>query len=112
MKAPRMNLIAHLERFFRRNGYVRVPDPDRLAKEGRRYKKGYEVRFVANTPAELRTIRELLKMAGFAVANAFEHAKQWRQPLYGRAAVTLFLELIKWKPGDQATEPPSASRTE
>jgi hypothetical protein len=103
-KQPPAHVIEHLARFFRRNGYVRMPHHDRRAAESRAYKKGYEVRFVANSAAELRTIQQLLKMAGFAVAKPFAHVKQWRQPLYGRQAVGQFLHLIGWTPD----EPPAA----
>jgi hypothetical protein len=86
-KLPPAEAIARLAEYFRRNGYVRLPSFDRRAAESRQYKKGYEVRFVANSAPELQTIRQLLKAAGFPLAKPFVHSRQWRQPLYGREAV-------------------------
>ena len=84
---------------FHRNGYVRRPNPERLAEQGaQKYKKGIEVRLVANSQAELRTIRRLLRQAGFVSGRPFAKARQWRQPIYGRAAVARFLALVGPKP--------------
>ncbi len=81
--------------FFRRNGYMRVPDEVRRSVEGHwSYKKGYEVRLVARSKAELALIRRLLRQAGFKPGRPFVKGRQLRQPLYGREAVTRFLALI------------------
>ena len=110
-KDPAGEAIARLGELFRRNGYLRMPNPDRRAAESRAYKKGYEVRLVANSADELAAIRQLLKTAGFPVANAFQHDRQWRQPLYGRAEVARFLKLIGWKPdGKSKARAPSAAK--
>lgn len=101
---PSPHAVEQLTAFFDRNGYVRVPDSDRRADTPRSYKKGYEVRLVANSAAELRTIRRLLKAAGFPLASPFTHAKQWRQPLYGQEDVSRFLAMI----GRTPVKPPAA----
>ena len=90
--------VAYLAAYFRRNGYVRLPNQDRRHAASRTYKKGYEVRLVANSETELAIIRHLLRAVGFEPGRAFVHASQWRQPVYGRQAVAHFLVLIGWKP--------------
>lgn len=95
---PSPEVVAELAALFRRNGYVRWPNPDRLAATPRGYKKGYEVRLVANSAAELRAIRRLLRAAGFEPGRPFAKSRQWRQPVYGRQSVALFLSLIGWSP--------------
>ena len=81
-----------LKQFFRRNGYVRLPNSERREQLGsQKYKKGYEVRLVAKMPGELRHIRSLLRQAGFKAGNAFFKGKQIIQPIYGKAAVEWFL---------------------
>jgi hypothetical protein len=93
--ASRRTAIKELEMHFRRNGYVRRQCAERLAAEGYTgYKKGDEVRLVARSKSELRTIRRLLKQVGFTPGRPFAAGNQWRQPLYGRDAVAQFLEMI------------------
>ena len=92
--SPPPEVVAELARLFHRNGYVRWLNPDRRAAEGAFYKKGDEVRLVANSAGELRTIRRLLRAAGFTPGRSFRKARQWRQPVYGRAVVARFLTLI------------------
>ena len=88
-------VVAELTALFRRNGYIRRQNPERLATaEYRTYKKGDEVRLVADTRDELRHIRRLLRAAGFKPGRAFVHSRPWRQPIYGRADVAEFLEMI------------------
>jgi len=85
-----------LAKFFHRNGYVRWQDADRLGEEGHQaYKKGDEVRLVADSRKELAEIRRLLKNAGFKPGRPFPKGRQFRQPLYGRDAVDRFLELVR-----------------
>lgn len=84
-----------LAQIFQRNGYVRLQDARRAEQDGpQQYKKGDEVRLVANTLEELALIRRLLVEAGFRPGRPFAHGRQYRQPLYGREAVNRFLELI------------------
>ncbi|MBX9626921.1 MAG: hypothetical protein K2X82_24180 [Gemmataceae bacterium] len=94
--APTPEVVEQLTESFRRNGYVRWPNQDRRAATPRAYKKGYEVRLVADSVAELRTLRRLLRAAGFEPGRPFSKANQWRQPLYGRQPVTRFLGLVGW----------------
>ena len=95
---PSALAAAYLAAYFHRNGYLRLPNRDRRQAASRSYKKGYEVRLVANSETELATIRHLLRAVGFEPGRAFVHASQWRQPIYGRQAVARFLVLIGWKP--------------
>jgi hypothetical protein len=96
--APSTKVVEQLAGFFRRNGYVRRPNLDRRLAAPRRYKKGYEIRLVAQTLTELQRIRRLLRAAGFEPGRAFAQAGHWRQPLYGRQPVARFLELIGCSP--------------
>jgi hypothetical protein len=91
---PTPEVVARLRVYFRRNGYVRRIDAVRRVRDGQLYKKGAEVRLVAESPEELKEIRRLLKRAGFKVARPFAKARQWRQPLYGVAEVARFLSLV------------------
>ena len=87
--------IDELRCFFERNGYVRRQLAHRLEADGpSKYKKGDEVRLVANTRAELKKIRRLLVVAGFEPARPFAKGNQHRQPIYGRETVEKFLALI------------------
>lgn len=89
------SVVSALAASFRRNGYVRRQNPDRLARDGSQvYKKGDEVRLVTETAAELREVRQLLRRAGFRPGRAFTKGRKWRQPVYGRAEVARFLDLI------------------
>jgi hypothetical protein len=84
-----------LAAFFRRNGYVRRVDAVRRVMDGQLYKKGAEVRLVAESAAELAEIRRLLRRAGFKAARPFAKGRQWRQPVYGIAEVARFLSLVE-----------------
>jgi len=89
------DVISQLTQFFRRNGYARWQDARRVEEDGsQRYRKGDEVRLVANAPEELTVIRRLLREAGFQPGRPFVKGRQHRQPLYGREAVRRFLELV------------------
>ena len=90
--APKV--IQRLAVFYRRNGYTRRLDAVRRIEQGQLYKKGADVRLVAESLGELAEIRRLLGEAGFTVARPFEKASQWRQPIYGVASVARFLKLI------------------
>lgn len=87
-------VVERLAMYFHRNGYVRRVDAARREAEGQQYKKGTEVRLVAESQAELSEIRQLLWRAGFKVAEPFTKGRQWRQPVYGVAAVARFLSLV------------------
>jgi len=88
--------VAELKVYFRRNGYVRRPNEDRRTTEGcGRYKKGTELRFVADTREELRRIRALLERTGVKPGSPFRKGRQYRQPVYGGAVVERLLHLLK-----------------
>ncbi len=95
---PRASTTAQLARFFHRNGYVRRLKVERRRAEGRKYKKGDEVRLVAGSTSELAAIRRLLLQAGFKVGRPFVHARQFRIPLYGRQQVARFLAMVAAQP--------------
>ena len=70
----------------------------RLKKEGYLgYKKGDELRFSANSKAELALIRRLLTDLGFKPGKPFEKNNQFRQPLYSRAEIARLLRLMRIK---------------
>jgi len=84
-----------LARAFRLRGYVRRQDKRRLTREGyMRYKKGDEVRLMANSAAEVMLLQRLLRRAGFKPGRAFAKGRQYRQPIYGREQVRQFLEMV------------------
>ncbi len=89
----RTSAIRVLRRYYKRNGYVRVPDAFRKDREGSEYKKGYEVRLVAHDRDELRAIRDLLRDAGFRVPRFFAKQRQFVQPVYGMEAVRVIAQL-------------------
>ena len=91
---PDPAVVKRLTELFHRNGYVRSIDPVRRVEKGHLYKKGAEVRLVAESKAELAEIRRLLRRAGFKRARPFAKARQWRQPVYGVAEVARFLALV------------------
>ena len=91
---PNRKVIDELSRLFHRNGYVRWPNEDRYAATPRGYKKGCELRLVANSSEELATIRQLLTTAGFEYGQPFAKGAQWRQPLYGLDNLVRFFKLI------------------
>lgn len=95
MKTDQRTARAVLVASFRRNGYVRRPNLERLAAEGyQQYKKGYEVRLVASSLRELRDLRRALLQTGFTPERPFRKAQQYRLPIYGRQAVARFLKLV------------------
>jgi len=96
MQQANDTLIAQeLAALFERNGYVRRQNAGRVADEGpARYKKGDEVRLIANSEAELHRVRELLESAGFTPGKPYAQGGKFRQPLYGRREVARFLDMI------------------
>ena len=92
---PPRAVVEQLANLFHRNGYVRTLNPKRRAAESQNYKKGDEVRLVAKSSAELREIRRLLRAAAFDPGRPFRKGTQWVQPVYGRAVMDRFLNLIR-----------------
>ena len=91
--------VLELAAFFLRNGYVRRHNPARYAAVGcMKYKKGDEVRLVANDDVERARILLLLKTAGFKPGLPFRKGKrggQYRVPIYGREQVARFLRIVE-----------------
>jgi hypothetical protein len=92
-RSPKKELTA----LFWRNGYVRWQDASR-AVDSNVYKKGDEVRLVADTKQELAHIRKLLKDAGFEPGRPFAKGNQYRQTIYKKDAVARFLEMVGAEP--------------
>jgi hypothetical protein len=88
-----------LTALFRRNGCVRRHDAARYARQGcMKYKKGEEIRLVANGTEEQVRIQRLLKLAGFKAGRPFRKSAERRQlciPIYGREQVTRFLSMTE-----------------
>jgi hypothetical protein len=84
-----------LARIFKRGGYVRLQNPERMEEGAAKYKKGDEVRLMADSAAQLRIIRRLLRSADFTCGRPYLKHKRWCQPLYGREATARFLEIVK-----------------
>lgn len=93
-RVPRA-VVAELADSFERNGYLRQQDPGRLRAEGYEgYKKGDEVRLIAESRAELQSLRRALLRAHFTLGRPFEKGRRWCQPIYGREEVNRFLRLV------------------
>jgi len=88
-----------LTALFRRNGCVRRHDATRYATQGcMKYKKGEEIRLVANRNAERVRIQRLLKRAGFKAGRAFRKSAERKQiciPIYGREQVARFVKMVE-----------------
>jgi hypothetical protein len=87
---PNNPAAIELKEFFKRNGYVRLPDKKRRKMDSRNYKKGYEVRLVLKQ-SELPHVRRLLQQSGFRLTTPFAKLTQIVQPIYGKAAIEFFL---------------------
>ena len=89
------SVVEQLAALFSRNGYARPPAEKRRAGQGYgRFRRGYEFRLTAKSQNELRSIRSLLRSAGFKPARPFAKGRQFRQPVYGRQELQRFLDLI------------------
>jgi len=80
--------------FYKRNGYLRHPNPDRRKAESQSYKMGYEIRLVANSKCELTILRRTIRDAGLKPGKPFAKVNRWVQPIYGRHAMERFLDWI------------------
>ena len=80
-----------LKQFFQQYGYVRVANETRKEQQGRKYKKGYEVRLAVKTHSELAHIRQLLRQIGLKAGKPFQKHSRIVQPIYGQSAVEWFL---------------------
>ncbi|MBI4729708.1 MAG: hypothetical protein HY775_09460 [Acidobacteria bacterium] len=80
-----------LREAFARDGYVRVPDLRRRQELGSStFKKGWEVRLVADTEDELWLLRSCLLVVGFSPGASFRKVRRRVLPVYGRSAVEWF----------------------
>src|SRR5215471_7561379 len=93
-RPPRRRTTKELARFFKRGGCVRFQNEERLREGSQSYKKGDEVRIMADSLKDLHSIRALLMEAGFVPPRPFLKGRRFCQPIYGREAVTRFLLLI------------------
>ncbi len=98
--SPIPNAVAfELTSFFLRNGYVRRHNPVRYAADGcMKYKKGDEIRLVANSISERVHILRLVETMGFKAGQPHQKSKtsgQYRIPIYGREQVARFLQIIE-----------------
>ena len=89
---------AYLAEAFHRAGYIRQPNAARAKSDGRSYKKGYEVRLVADSQEELAKIRKHLRKAGFKLAKPYKKGKGMVQPVYGKLHMERFRAIsAEWK---------------
>lgn len=86
---PRADAVA-LRVLARAGRYVRKPASDRAEEGTSVYKKGWELRFVVKTSAEMPKVQRAVKANGFTPGKGFEKANQYVVPVYGRAAVLFF----------------------
>ena len=92
-------ICAELTAVFRRNGCVRRHDAERYATQGcTKYKKGEEIRLVANGREEQERIVRLLRLAGYKAGRPFRKAPQRAQfcvPIYGREQFARFQSMLE-----------------
>ena len=78
---------------------MRRHDAGRYATQGyMKYKKGEEIRLVANGREEQEQILRRLKLAGFKAGRPFRKAPERNQfcvPIYGREQVARFLNMVE-----------------
>ncbi len=86
--------------YYRRNGHMRWPNPERVAREdAQTYKKGVEIRFSAYTEAEAKRIMTLLRQLGFRHGRTHNKGALVRIPVYGMDQVNRFLEMLEAEEG-------------
>jgi hypothetical protein len=82
--------------YFQRNGCIRWVDPEMKEKLGyKKYKKGYEVRLVAQNEKELAALEKALKAAGFKHGKPYPKNKQTIIPIYGKEQVERFIDEVE-----------------
>ena len=84
-----------LVELFERNGCVRTPDFKKRKRLRERYKKGYEIRFIANTKSELRLVRRLLRRLHLKPGRPHVKRTQFVQPVYGKATVQRLVTFLE-----------------
>jgi hypothetical protein len=78
---------------FGRPGYVRVPNPARQESDGRKYRKGWEVRLVAADEDQANRIADLARALGYRPGRIFRKHRQLVVPVYGKEAADAFLRI-------------------
>lgn len=92
---PPPDAVQELVRYYRRNGFVRWPLPERMEEEdAQSYKKGAEIRFTAHDADEAERIMELLQRIGMRHGRPFAKGAQFRIPVYGYSQVADFLAFV------------------
>lgn len=89
-QGPEVRPELALVQFYRRNGYMRVPNEALREDAPREYKKGYEIRLIARSQRELTAMRRMIRQVDLRPGKPFPKHKQWVQPIYGRDAMDLF----------------------
>lgn len=89
-RQAKLQLVA----LFERNGCVRLQNPDRLSEGPRAYKKGTEVRLIADSEAEVTYIQELLDVRGFSSGRPFAKGDRFCIPIYGFEQVSSFMAMV------------------
>lgn len=84
---------ATLAQYIRANSYARVPNETRQDEGWNSYKKGYELRIVVKTQADLKQVRRLLKDASIKPGKPYRKANQWVVPVYGKQPVHQLVKL-------------------
>jgi len=87
--------IKIISRCLHSNAYMRLPNEERRKTDKQKYKKGYEIRFVAKSDPEHREIADALKECGFNPGKPFKKGTQIIVPLYGREALIKLKELLE-----------------
>ncbi len=73
------------------NGYVRFQNIDRKA-EGQAYKKGWEVRLIAEDESDAQRIETLARSLDFRPGRKFLKGRKYVVPIYGWQAVEAFFK--------------------
>jgi hypothetical protein len=95
MVEKKSNPKRELVHYFERNGYLRMPNDERIENEGhQKYKKGYEIRFVPKTEEEQEEIFGLLQKCSFKAGKVFQKSRQSVIPVYGRKSMDRFQQLL------------------
>ncbi len=103
-QVPEVRPELALVQFYRRNGYMRVPNEALREDAPREYKKGYEIRLIAKSQRELTAMRRMIRQVDLRPGKPFPKHNQWVQPIYGRDAMVLFTTWL-----DQFAEEPNGN---
>ncbi len=113
MESERITLTLdqiELVRYFLRDGYVRSPVIARLSEGPRQYKKGHEVRIVADSNLELAQIGELIESVGLPKGKPFMKHSKLIQPMYGKEAAKSILTWLSHVLPEQIADVESRKR--